>query len=113
VFRAVYQGTLGAGALLLLGGFVFDTFISRAGVCRHLCPGGAAFRIFGYFSPVTVRRTPASCTDCTLCDQVCNMQQAPMTDRIDSGCDRCGKCVAACPTDALSLSFGRGKGRGE
>jgi ferredoxin len=26
-----------------------------------------------------------------------------MTDRLDTGCERCGKCIAACPTKALSF----------
>ena len=40
-----------------------------------------------------------------LCDVVCNLGQRPMTDQLDSGCERCGKCIAACPTDALKLAF--------
>ncbi|MBI2895084.1 MAG: 4Fe-4S binding protein [Deltaproteobacteria bacterium] len=105
-FRAVFYGGLGAGAVILGGAFVFDTFVSRAGFCRYLCPGGAMFALFGALSPVVVKRTASACTDCGLCDQVCNMLQEPMTDRVDAGCDRCGKCVASCPTDALAIGFG-------
>jgi ferredoxin len=36
---------------------------------------------------------------------VCNLGQSPMTGRIDEGCERCGKCVASCPTDALKFTF--------
>ena len=28
-----------------------------------------------------------------------------MSDRVDAWCDRCGKCVASCPKDALALTF--------
>ena len=28
-----------------------------------------------------------------------------LTGRIDAGCERCGKCVAVCPTDALRIGF--------
>lgn len=100
-FRAVFQGALGGGALFIFGVFLFDTFISRAGFCRSLCPGGAMFRLLSPVSPVKVVRNPPACTDCTACDVVCNLGQLPMTDKLDTGCERCGKCIAVCPTDAL------------
>lgn len=104
VFRAVYFGAVGAGAWVVLGAFVFDTAVSQGGFCRTLCPGGAVFSVVGRFSPVKVVRTPPKCTDCTACDVICNLGQFPMTDRLDSGCERCGKCVSVCPTDALRFS---------
>jgi ferredoxin-type protein NapH len=106
VFRSIFFGSAGVGVALVVGGFLFDTFVTRAGVCRHLCPGGALFSLLATASVVTVRRDEKSCTECTLCDVVCNLLQAPMSDRIDAGCERCGKCVAACPTDALSIGRG-------
>lgn len=105
--RALYKlaafGTLGGGGLVLAVLFLFDTLVSRAGFCRSLCPGGALFRLLSFSSPVTVVRTESKCTSCTLCDVVCNMGQSPMTDRVDTGCDRCTKCVSSCPTGALDL----------
>lgn len=102
VFRALFYGSLGAGSFVVLGAFVFDTFISRAGFCRSLCPGGAMFSTLGALSAVRVHREVPKCTDCTVCDVVCNLGQLPMTDKLDGGCERCGKCIAACPTRALS-----------
>lgn len=107
VFRAVFWGGLGLGALVVLAAYLFDTFVSRAGFCRYLCPGGALFGILGAASPVRITRTPALCTDCTICDAVCNLLQNPMSDHVDRGCERCGKCVASCPTDALTIGFGK------
>ncbi len=106
-YRAVFQGSLGGGAVFILGAFLFDTFGSRAGFCRSLCPGGATFALLSVRSPVKVRREPAACTDCTLCDVVCNLGQQPMTDKLDMGCERCGKCVSVCPTDALRIEIGK------
>jgi ferredoxin-type protein NapH len=103
VFRAVFYGSLGAGSLVVLGAFLFDTFVSRAGFCRSLCPGGAVFSVMSNLSPIRVVREKEKCTDCTVCDVVCNLGQLPMTDRLDSGCERCGKCIASCPTKALSF----------
>ena len=102
VFRAVFYGSLGAGAFLVLAAFLFDTFVSRAGFCRSLCPGGAMFTTLAAASPLKVHNDRSKCTDCTVCDVICNLGQSPMTNQLDSGCERCGKCIASCPTNALS-----------
>ena len=107
LFRAVFFGGVGAGALFLVLAFVFDTFVSRAGFCRYHCPGGALFSLLALASPLRLRRSQPACTDCTLCDRACNLLQQPMSDAVDFSCERCGKCVAACPTDALQWSLGR------
>ncbi|MDP3157363.1 MAG: 4Fe-4S binding protein [Archangium sp.] len=101
-FRVVFYGSLGAGAFVVLAAFLFDTFVSRAGFCRSLCPGGAMFSTLGAASPIKVHNDRSKCTDCTVCDVVCNLGQSPMQNKVDSGCERCGKCIASCPTKALS-----------
>lgn len=106
VFRALFYGSLGAGAFVVAGAFLFDTFVSRAGFCRSLCPGGAMFSTLGALSPLRVHRDIPKCTDCTVCDVVCNLGQLPMTDKLDGGCERCGRCIAACPTKALTWKLG-------
>ncbi len=103
VWRLVYFGGLGSGAAVLGLCFAFDTFYARAGTCRYLCPGGALFTLLGRWSPFTIVRDRALCTDCTLCDVVCPMMQSPMTDKVDAGCDRCARCVAVCPVKALHV----------
>jgi ferredoxin-type protein NapH len=105
--RALFFGTVGLGAAVIALAFLFDTFVSRAGFCRYLCPGGALFSLVGALSPLRIRRKPEACIDCALCDVVCNLGQQPMSDRLDAGCERCGKCIAVCPTDALLLQIRR------
>ena len=105
--RVVYFGGLGAGALVVVLAFGFDTFVSRSGFCRYLCPGGALFRLIGMGSPVRVVRDAQACEQCGDCDRVCGLGQSPQTDGLDSGCERCGKCVSACPNSALHMTVGR------
>lgn len=107
VASAVWTGSLGAGAVVLFAIFLFDTLVSRAGFCRSVCPGGALFSLISWRSPVRVAREKSKCTDCTACDVVCNLGQKPMTDQLDPGCERCGKCIAVCPTVALRFEVKR------
>jgi polyferredoxin len=54
------------GALLLLAG----VFINRP-YCRYLCPYGVLLNIFSRFSSKHLTITPAECTNCRLCEDVC------------------------------------------
>jgi ferredoxin-type protein NapH len=105
-YRLAFGLGLGGGAAVLAAVWLFDTTVSRAGFCRSPCPGGPVLAPRGAL-PVRVQRVASRCTDCTVCDVVCNLGQRPMSDQVDPGCERCGRCVAACPTAALSLSLGR------
>ena len=104
-FRLIFFGSASVGLLVVGGAFLYETLVSRAGFCRTLCPGGMMFSLLSFGSPIRVVRDPPKCTDCTVCDVVCNLGQKPMTDQLDPGCERCGKCIAACPTDALKFAL--------
>jgi NosR/NirI family nitrous oxide reductase transcriptional regulator len=54
------------GILLLLAGI----FINRP-YCRYLCPYGVLLNIFSRFAGRHLTITPAECTNCRLCEDVC------------------------------------------
>ncbi|HBC78408.1 MAG TPA: 4Fe-4S ferredoxin [Bacteroidales bacterium] len=54
------------GALLLVAGI----FINRP-YCRYLCPYGVLLNVFSRFSQKHLTVTPAECTNCRLCEDVC------------------------------------------
>lgn len=54
------------GALLLISGI----FINRP-YCRYLCPYGVLLNLFSRFSGRHLTITPAECTNCRLCEDVC------------------------------------------
>jgi len=54
------------GALLLLAGI----FVNRP-YCRFLCPYGVLLNIFSRFAGKHLTITPAECTNCRLCENVC------------------------------------------
>jgi NosR/NirI family nitrous oxide reductase transcriptional regulator len=54
------------GVLLLLAGI----FVNRP-YCRYLCPYGVLLNIFSRFAGRHLTITPAECTNCRLCENVC------------------------------------------
>jgi NosR/NirI family nitrous oxide reductase transcriptional regulator len=54
------------GSLLLLAGI----FVNRP-YCRYLCPYGVLQNIFSRFAGKHLTITPAECTNCRLCEEVC------------------------------------------
>jgi ferredoxin len=54
------------GVLLLLAGI----FVNRP-YCRFLCPYGVLLNIFSRFAGRHLTITPAECTNCRLCEEVC------------------------------------------
>ncbi len=77
--------------------------------CKYLCPLGA---VYGALNPVSLyrlRMEEDKCIRCGACARVCRMCLDPTLKTNHPECVRCGDCVNACPTDALSMGFGRRK----
>lgn len=106
VYYSVYYGAFGSGFTLLAITLVIEIGFSRRAVCRYLCPGGAVYSLLGAARVVRIRRDSAACILCVKCDDTCGLGLSPMTDRTGMECNNCTACIAACPTDALTLALG-------
>lgn len=70
--------------------------------CRYLCPLGAFYSIFNKISFYRYTVDKTRCTNCNTCSQKCKMNLMPDKNPNDSECIRCGCCVKACPSEAIS-----------
>lgn len=80
--------------------------------CHRFCPIGALLSLIGSLTKATRPKVdPARCVrsdgkECTVCAAACPEHIDPCSnlgDRPFSECTRCGKCVEACPHDALGF----------
>lgn len=94
-------GWLYAWKLFLLIGIILLSVAFYRPFCRYLCPLGA---IYGFFNPIALYRfrvDTEKCTGCKACQRACPMD-IPVWEKPNSmECIRCGKCLTACPENAL------------
>jgi NosR/NirI family transcriptional regulator, nitrous oxide reductase regulator len=67
------------GSLLLLAGI----FVNRP-YCRYLCPYGVLQNIFSRFAGKHLTITPAECTNCRLCEDVCPYDAIVPSDTVQN-----------------------------
>lgn len=106
IYYQVFYGAFGSGLALLAISLFIEVGISRRAVCRYLCPGGALYSLLGSARLVRLRRISSACILCLKCDDACGLGLSPMRDRTGMECNNCLACVAACPTNALTLGLG-------
>ncbi len=106
IYYQVFYGAFGSGLTLLAISLFIEVGISRRAVCRYFCPGGALYALLGAARVVRLRRISSDCILCVKCDDVCGLGLSPMRDRTGMECNNCLACVAACPTNALTLGLG-------
>lgn len=106
------------GATLLVSLFLFDLLVSRRGWCGHLCPVGAFYGYLGKYGRLRVTKSQtSSCSGsaCAACVKACPephvlapviSQQAMAVTSAD--CTRCGACLNACSSGALTMKFDLG-----
>jgi ferredoxin-type protein NapH len=97
-------------------GLAFALSDQRA-FCKYLCPSGQILRWTSRRALAGIRSRPDLCTDCDACAHVCPMdipvaEHARRGGRVGGGeCILCQRCVTSCPSGALRMSLGPGRGR--
>jgi ferredoxin len=97
----------------VLGGyflsFLLIPWTGNRNFCRWGCPWAGIWGILGYLGFYRLRAKPERCTDCGLCEKVCDMG-IPVRRLIrERGavrtleCTGCGRCVTACPEGVLEF----------
>ncbi len=97
-------------ALYAIGGLLLLSVVIKNFWCRFLCPYGALLGIIGWFSPLKITRTKATCVDCMLCTKACPANIAVhKAGRIWSDeCMSCMACVQVCPVkETLEVRTGK------
>ena len=98
--KIVWPNTL---KLTILGVLVIALFLTRRPWCKVLCPLGAIFGLFNRFSVFSMRLDKDKCTDCKLCQKLCEYGIDPHEKPNDPACVRCLECTDCTPK---ALAFG-------
>ncbi len=105
----------GLAAIWVLAILLFEVFYSRRAWCRYACPIGLTYGLVGATSPLKVVYDVSNCYHHGDCRTVClvpHVLSATYKGRatrlktdLGADCTRCGHCIDACPTQALSFKF--------
>lgn len=96
--------------LVLAGAYVVQVMGTKS-FCTYACPYGAVLSVASSFSPASIRVSD-DCQGCGKCTAACSSGVRVHEEVRDYGmvistdCMKTLDCVAACPNDALSFSFG-------
>ena len=108
--KGIIFGSL-TGALVLLAIVIAELFWAHRVWCRALCPLGGFYEALGTLGFVSVKMDADACTHCSACRGACICDPEILDGVLDEGegrviagdCMLCGKCVSACPSDALGF----------
>lgn len=99
-------------SLIVIGILFLLSIVLRGFWCRYLCPYGALLGFASLLSPNKIKRNPANCIDCGLCNKACHsfIKVDKVKTVMSDECTTCLNCVDACPvTDTLQLETIKGK----
>ena len=103
------------GGVTLIAILLVELFWGHRVWCRALCPLGGFYEAVGKVGQVNVKIDHEACIGCDACKRAClcdpeilDPALAGAESFVSAGdCMACGKCVDACPTNALKLGLGR------
>ena len=103
------------GGITLLAVILVELFWGHRVWCRALCPLGGFYEVVGKVGLLNVAIDNETCIGCNKCKKAClcdpEILDAPVAGEdviVRAGdCMLCGKCIEACPVEALSIKIGR------
>lgn len=98
-------GFLYAWKFFILAVIIILSVIIYRPFCKYLCPLGGVYSLFNGISVFKLRFDESKCVSCKKCSKVCKMNVDPCKNLDHAECIRCGLCVEACPTEALTANF--------
>ena len=99
-------GALFRWKFLILAGVIVLSVLFYRPFCKWLCPLGAFYSLFNRFSLLRYKVDEDKCTACGKCSRVCKMDMDISKNTAHTECIRCGDCIKACPTKAISIHWG-------
>lgn len=104
-----------AGGVTLVAIVLAELFWGHRVWCRALCPLGGFYEVVGKVGLVNVAIEHDRCVGCDACKRACLCDPEILDgviggteNRVSAGdCMACGRCVEACPTEALAMRVGR------
>ena len=112
--KGIVLGSM-VGGVTLLAIVLVELFWGHRVWCRSLCPLGGFYEVVGKVGLVNVKINHEACIGCNKCKGAClcdpEILDAPVSGEdtiVRAGdCMLCGKCIEACPVQALSIKPGR------
>lgn len=112
-FAGILAGSIdniAVAAFVILGLLALGMMVRERFFCQFFCPLGAIFTLMPAVGPLGVTRNPEKCpANCGQCKKHCPVSIWPDPDGLCAGeCISCGRCVAVCPLNNISVcSYGK------
>ena len=96
--------------ILIVTAVVLPFMTKRRWWCDVLCPIGATLALFHRISLFQIKIDKTKCNECMDCVQECRMyamtpQGVEQGNPNSGNCIRCGRCIEACPEEAIDIAW--------